>query len=291
MADFTDPAAVQSLSNQNLPERPPVDRLEDAIDAVAAGISAMKLPGEWSTTCFRPSENRTQFANFARAKAGGVTIEDVTLERRIGSQSMNAMVYEGSVEGQRVAVKFMPRVYRDSWDQEVQVAQLLSNMALRNPGKPFPIVVGSGKTMVELPTNFPGQQGAIQETARINAVEQGKSKREALLIARESKIKSAVHARYLISELARSDLQSVINPSSYREQMECALRELHSAGYAHGDAHLGNFLLTPDNAVLIHDFGDTFETTRAADFAEDFAKLDEALSRHSAPQTAEASLE
>jgi serine/threonine protein kinase len=284
MADYTNPAVVRNLLNKTTVETTPVDQLEDAIDAVAARLSAMKLPGEWSTTCFHPSENRRQFANFAKAKAGGVTIEDVTIERRIGSQSMNAMVYEGSVEGQRVAVKFMPRVYRDSWDWEVRVAQLLGNMALRDPGKPFPIVVGSGETTVELPENFPKAVLASKETARINAVAQGKNKLEALLVAQESKFTKKVYARYLISELATSDLQSVSDPSSYRKQMKCALRELHSAGYAHGDAHLGNFLLTPDNAVLIHDFGDTIETTSAFEFAEDLAKLDEALSRHTAPR-------
>ena len=205
-------------------------------------------------------------------------IDDVTLERRIGSKSMNAVVYEGSVEGHRVAVKFMPRTYRDEWDREVAVATTLSGMALDDPGQPFPIVLGSGTTTVQLPPDFPGAARASQETARLDAVAQGKSRREALLAARAAQVTDKVHARYLISELAKSDLASVPNPSAFRDKMVCALRALHSAGYVHGDAHLGNFLLTPNDAVLVHDFGDSTEITDAGR-ADDFAKLEDALSR------------
>lgn len=242
---------------------------------------SMELPSEWSIRCFQPSLNRTLFARYAKDKAGSVKVENVTLERRIGSKSMNAVVYEGSVDGRRVAVKFMPRTFRDEWDREVAVATALSDLVLKDASEPFPIVLGSGTTIIKLPPSFPGAARASQETARINAVAQGKSRREALLAARTAPLTENVHARYLISELAKSDLASVINPSDYHEQMKCALSALHAAGYVHGDAHLGNFLLTPNDAVLIHDFGDTIKTNNADARADDFAKLEDALARAS----------
>lgn len=245
----------------------------------------MELPSVWTKTCFRPSVNRALFARYAASKASSVTLKDVTLERRIGSKSMNAVVYEGSVEGRRVAVKFMPRMYRDEWDREVAIATTLSDLALDDASQPFPLVVGSGTTTIKLPPNFPGAARASQESARLDAVAQGKSRREALLAARAAPVTETVHARYLISELAKSDLASVSNPADYYEEMKCALRALHSAGYVHGDAHLGNFLLTPGDAVLIHDFGETTKTTNVDLRAEDFAKLDEALARASTPFT------
>ena len=270
MTDYTDPKVV--------------DGLENSTDAIAARLSAIKLPREWSTTCFSPSTNRVQFANYARDKAGSVTIEDVKIEQRIGSDSRNAVVYEGDVKGRRVAVKCMPLVFGNSWDDEVRIAQLLSNRALQDLGKPFPIVVGSGKTIIELPPEFGNSLAAWQETARINAVKGGSNRRQSLRIMQAQKDRiDNVYARYLISELAASDLQSVRDPSMYRDQMECALRELHSAGYAHGDAHLGNFLLTPDDEVLIHDFGNAIENASEIQFADDFAKLDEALLLHTPP--------
>lgn len=248
-------------------------------DFAQSRMQPRQLPHEWSRNCFQPSADRRLFAQYAKDKAGSVAVEDVTLERRIGSKSMNAVVYEGSVDGRRVAVKFMPRTYRDEWDREVTVAMALSDLAVNDASRPFPIVVGSGSTIIKLPPFFPGAERASQETARINAVARGESKRQALLAARAAPVAENVHARYLISELAKSDLASVMNPFDYQEQMECALSALHAAGYVHGDAHLGNFLLTPNNAVLVHDFGDTIKTDDAAARADDFTKLKEALTR------------
>lgn len=264
MADFTNTKIFRYVNRS--------DKIESRDEAV-------ELPDEWITTCFQPSADRIEFAKYARSR-GSIKLEDVLIERRIGSASMNAMVYEGSVDGQRVAVKFMPRVYRDGWEDEILIAKKLSDMVLEDLGLPFPIVVGSGSTKIKLRVDFPGALRASQETARREAIANGKTRRESLDEAQSTtEIADEVFASYLISELASSDLASVVDPLDYREEMMCALRALHSAGYVHGDAHLGNFLLTRNNEVLIHDFGDAVENTSSDAFNSDFEKLDQALSK------------
>ena len=166
MTDYTDPEVV--------------DGLENSTDAIAARLSAIKLPRGGPQHAFSFDKSIT-FANYARDKAS-VTIENVKIEQRIGSDSRNAVVYEGDVQGRRVAVKCMPRVFGNSWDDEVRIAQLLSNMALQDLGKPFPIVVGSGKTIIELPPEFGNSLAASQETARINAVKGGSNRMQSLRI-------------------------------------------------------------------------------------------------------------
>ena len=256
----------------------------EAQTAPTAGGVVHALPEERAPRCIKPSESRKQLARFVREHPNP-PLSDFTFERRIGSDSLHGVVYEAvHKESQlHVAVKFMPRMKRDTCMEETAIATKLGRKAAEDPRLPFPILVGAGEAVILFQRDSPKADAIGREAVRRNALKEGKSKRESLVAyrdAKESDFPEWVDSMYLISELAVEDVQQSDCPDNYIEDMHCALIALHAEGYVHGDAHLGNFLILTDGSVIIHDFGSSAEIGPYNTEDDDFAFWRNALDKY-----------
>lgn len=236
-------------------------------------------PARWNRECLHPFRlDRSRFA--------GVRLEweDLELVERIGSDSRNGIVYRAHVcrgvhrEPLDVAVKVMPRLYRDAVESEISIATALG----RDAHLPVPLVFGSGYLEhFRLPTSFGQRFCAWEEASRRRALQQGATKARALRAAKTGKEQpDLVPAGFLISELAVGDLNQI---GAVTKDIEAAaVRALHllheEARYTHGDVHLGNFLFTQDQGVLVHDFG-AAQPFSQEEGRGDFRRLQEALAK------------
>ena len=116
-------------------------------------MSHVKLSPHWNETCVQPSGDRKKFASFCQSRNNQIPLNEFSIESRIGSNSRDGLVYEGvhKTTHMHVAIKFMPRVYRDDWEQEIDIATHLGSLSSKNPTLPFPIVAGSGSTIIDFP--------------------------------------------------------------------------------------------------------------------------------------------
>lgn len=218
------------------------------------------LPTEW---CKRASGTHAH-----RHPHGTLRLSDLVLVKRIGSASASGIVYLAEVRGGpgQVALKFIPRTYRDTAEREIEIATELGKT-----GGPFPAVYGSGGAVIALPPGYPQTDAVGREAVRrtVYKMTEGTERQKRLASLRAMKtvesedFPKVVPAKYMVSELARGDLLQMATPGKYMGGARRALDALHALGYAHNDAHLGNFLVGYDGEVMVHDFGLTGMLTPA----------------------------
>lgn len=160
------------------------------------------------------------------------------LDVRIGSDSTYGKVYRVPLQnGMAVAVKI--------WDhdpmqaEEINIARKLGRMAEKNPDLPYPIVKGAG--------DLPGNRHYLISELAVGDINQ------MFALAREHKGNisewAATYENWApVASLA--DWKAMI----FR-RVKCAAEHLHKDGFAHLDAHRGNFMCLKSGKVVIHDFG------------------------------------
>ena len=225
----------------------------------------MELGEEWEKHCnySHPIER-----NYV-AKIPPLKLEDVTIGPRIGSTSAHGLVYRGKAGDTPVAVKFTPALTsRDDPEKEMNLAQMLGDKARQNLDLPFPVVYGTGTVFMKLPKSYNNTENAMKENLRRDILQKGFKKSAAMRAVHQGIIPDGyivpdkVKMWYIISELAIGDLNQIKNRTQYYEESKCALEKLHDMGYAHGDVHLGNFMLLKGNKVVIHDFDASVPATK-----------------------------
>ena len=221
-----------------------------------------QLPKTWNSEC----NYHHPLTRDKTAAHPSLTLQDVILKERIGSNSSVGIVYRAeSTDGtMAVAVKFTPFLGgNENPEKEMEIAHYLGKLAKENPDLPFPITFGYGNTAINLPDNYGQRERANKENIRRSMIKQGFSRGQAMRAAHQNRLPENFNrpttnfSLWLISELAIGDLTQVPKPIKYKKDSLCALEALHKAGYCHGDVHLGNFLLLKGGMVIIHDFGNS----------------------------------
>ena len=211
-----------------------------------------------------------------------VNLDDIDLGDRLGSISQDAFVRLGTIRssGIQVAVKFLPPVNKNSsGEEEVAIATKFGDLARFDPGLPFLITLGYGYAKIKLPDDFVKKEDAIRADIYKQVLLKTGTKRDAIIAMRGdiSKHDGTVTSIYIISELARGDLKQIPLSGKLIDKARCALSMLHNFNHAHGDPHLGNFLVLQDGQVVIHDFGHSFEGLSKTDVQYDVEFLDRAI--------------
>ena len=147
------------------------------------------------------------------------------------------------------AVKIWDDGLDDGDDHEVAIATQLGLAAAANPDLPFPIVKGGGRRG---PLNFLISELAVGDINQLFALARKHAKEGTL---------EAWCAQFPNWGVATT-LQEWKGMIFAR--ITCALKTLHAYGYAHLDAHRGNFMCLESGKVVIHDFGTTVPITSAA---------------------------
>lgn len=206
---------------------------------------------------------------------------DVEVIRRIGSESSEGEVYQIRYNNVDAALKIMP-VISDSDilknENEINIANLASQMVLQNKWPHFPMVYGSGKCTnsnfynprwKELSHDYacvrrlrevlPAKNKQIDALYRTGQQPENIAQRFGLNLEVCQNLKTP--SNFLISELATEDLSSwATAPHTTREWREIVRQCLDSISFlhqemaiSHNDLHWGNVLIK--DIALIHDFG------------------------------------
>jgi len=180
-----------------------------------------------------------------------VLFGQLTVGKRIGSDSSNGRAYLATAGSNAYVLKVIP-----SGETEIEIAIRLGEMAKKNPDFPYPITYGSGRLPHDKLKAFGVSKDAtylVSEVASGDVAQFFKEAREA-------------NERGLLSSWAKTHMP-LLFPTGVESIQEwkkevafhayCCLKKLHAHGYAHRDAHQGNFLVLKSGKIVIHDFGTT----------------------------------
>ena len=223
-------------------------------------------------------------------------LDEVAVGDRLGSESNDAYVRLGTVKsnGLPVAVKFIAEYGNSDPKIEAILASKLGNLAKEDNSLPFPIVLNTGITKVELPSSeeFKKRKESIEKAiynynlnTKSNPIAKRRSieykKNENLTEPNPGEVKimrGIVDVTYIVSEKGLRDLNSGTLTPDLIEKAFCALKKLHEQKITHGDPHLGNFLIIgqkdQDPDVLIHDFGNSFNHETKDKYYDEMVKFD-----------------
>jgi serine/threonine protein kinase len=228
---------------------------------------------------------------------------NINTNKRIGSESTMAQVFEVEINNYPVAVKVLPITSKESYSQienEVNLARLASQFVLEDKSIYFPIVYGG----ILCPETY-FYNGAYYEKSRrfqeyeyllsltndekkISQILSYKKKfvdasvvAKKVFLAKDLLFTGKVKAYLLFSELASYDLKYYLQHNTLTieliKDIFKAIYDLHTKlNIVHNDLHLGNILIKGNqgNLVpLIHDFGKSY----ISDFESEYDRKDDLL--------------
>lgn len=263
---------------------------------------------EWTTY----SRDGKEVVSYRKELIKGMSIDkkcNINTNKRIGSESTMAQVFEVEINNYPIAVKVLPIISKESYSQienEVNLARLASNLVINEESIYFPIVFGGN--LCEETYFYSGAYAYYEKSRRFQEYEYllsltNDEKKISQILAYKKKFVDAsiasrdlslgpisltgkVKSYLLFSELASYDLKYYLqhNPLTIEliKDIFKAIYDLHTKlNIVHNDLHLGNILikgnpdfLTPGNPVpLIHDFGKSY----ISDFSSEYDRKDDLL--------------
>lgn len=218
--------------------------------------------------------------------------KDIKVIRRIGSESTEGEVYQIQYKGTDAALKVMPITTdkdNEKNQNEMEIANLASDMVLENTWPHFPIVYGFGRCydsnfynpswkgkstnyacMLKLRETLPSKTKQMDALYRTGQSPETIARRFNLDLQLCEDLETP--SDFLISELAREDLSSWASlihsskewKSNVSDILETILFMREEMQISHNDLHWGNVLIKfVDNSdiPLVHDFGKSGKIT------------------------------
>ena len=236
---------------------------------------------------------------------------DITVEKRIGSNSTCAEVYLVNIDKTQVALKVLPILQKkDEINniKEIAFATKASSLVLNDKSQFFPIVYGSSICEnIKFDDSSSFKEGSenysvskiIDSDNTLTKKEKARLKISKCLEYKKNNLK--VNANVLFSELAWGDLLQFIKENEVTEtmcdnilfQVFSGINDLQTKlNLVHNDLHLGNILMLFSKikdekylTCLIHDFGKTEEITNWTSeyYKEDYIKFIDAFCKSDMP--------
>lgn len=219
---------------------------------------------------------------------------DVRIDKRIGSESSQAEVYQITYQDTHLALKLMPITSDADIPKnahEIALATMASDLVADGTCENFPLVYGSGSCphvyFFSSKYQEMGQQYSCYHRLRQQLPENKRSRFTALMrqnlpidsLAQRFSLDPSLcqgvtaHADFLISELAQEDLASwatrvhaVSEWTNIIKQVLFTIEVMRNImKISHADLHWGNILISTARGrtvALIHDFGQSQELTQ-----------------------------